>query len=149
MTTIVKPLPHDLAVVAALETLTVMVGTPPVSTAVPVDFARAPKDALTNLKAGGPDYIIVWPISSGRDGSLGDPWSDGTFTYQIDCVGRLPEGVRWLIGEIDEALASVAITGRVVTQIVPVTDGRVLGDFDTTPHIYTAQPERQILTVPA
>lgn len=138
MSTIVKPLPHDLAVVAALETI-----------GKPVGFAKAPANALENLKAGGPDYMIAWPISSGRDGSLADPWSDGSFSYQIDCVGRLPEGVRYLIGEIDEALASVAITGRAVTQIVPVSDGRVLGDFDTSPHIYTAQPERRIETVPA
>ncbi len=137
MSTIVKPLPHDLAVKAALETL-----------GKPVGFAAPPPNALMNMKAGGPDYLIVWPISSGRDGSLGDPWADGSFSYQIDCVGRLPAGVRWLVGEIPAALASLAIAGRAITQIVPVTDGRVMVDFDVDPPIYTAQPEVRITTVP-
>lgn len=137
MSTIVKPLSHDLAVKTALETI----GTP-------VGFARPPADALTNLKAGGPDYMILRPISSGRDGSLGDPWSDGSFSYQIDIVGRLPEAVRSLAGEVEAALATVAITGRAVTMVEPLTDGRVLDDFDTDPPIYTAQPEWRIHTVP-
>lgn len=138
MSTIVEPLPHDLAVVAALRTI-----------GKPVEFARAPANALENLRSDGPDYMTVWPISSGRDGSLADPWSDGSFSYQFDIVARLPEGARYLIARIDQALASLVIPGRAVTQIIPVSDGRVLGDFDVTPHIYTAQPERRIETVPA
>lgn len=142
MSTIVKPLPHDLAVVTALDSA---LGS------TPVEFGREPDGALAALKAtpAGPDYIIVRPISSGRDGSLGDPFSDGRFTYQFDIVGRLPDGVRYLAGEIEAALAGAAITGRVVSLVEPLTDGRVLADFDVEPPIFTAQPEYALHTVPA
>lgn len=138
MTTFVKPRPHDKAVTAALATI-----------GQPVDFGKPPTDALANLRAGGPDYLIVWPVSSSRDGSLADPWSDGSFTYQIDIVGRSPAGVRHLAGMIEEALVGVTVADRVVTMVEPLTDGRLDPDFDTDPPIYTAKPEIRLHTVPA
>ena len=136
--TIVQALPHDLAVIAALQTL-----------GKPVGFAEAPDGALEAVQAGtGPDYLILWPLNSLRDGSLGDPYSDGEFVYQITCVGRLAAGVRYLVGQLESALAGVSITGRSVLQIIPEDDGGVRPDTDVTPPVFIATPRWRLSTTP-
>lgn len=135
--TIVEPLPHDLAVKAGLATTGRQVG-----------FVVAPSGALAALKAGGPDYFVFHPITSSRDGSLGDAWSDASFRYQVDCVARLPDGARFLVGLIESALLGVAVAGRSVTQVVIENDGRLIVDRDVTPPIFVAQPEVVLSTVP-
>lgn len=136
--TIVQPLPHDLAVIAALETI-----------GKPVGFAAAPEGALEAVQdRTGPDYMIAYPISSGRDGSLGDPWADADFHYQITCVGRLADGVRYLAGQLEAALAGVSITGRSVLQVEVTDDGAVRPDNDVTPPVFIATPRVRLSTVP-
>lgn len=139
MTTVVKLLPHDLAVIAALGT-----------TGKPVGFAAAPTGALAAVQNGtGPDYFIVYPIGGTRDGSLGDAYSDAEPVYQITCVGRLAAGARWLVDQIVPALATLSITGRTVTQVIPEDGGQVRPDLDVTPPVFIATPRIRICTVPA
>ena len=139
MPTIVQPLPHDLAVIAALEAI-----------GRPVGFAEAPDGALAAVQAGtGPDYMLVFPLNSLRGGSLGDPYSDGEFVYQITCVGRLAAGVRYLVGQLESALAGVSITGRSVLQVTPEDDGGVRPDTDVTPAVFIATPRYRLSTTPA
>lgn len=141
MTTIVQPLPHDLAVIAALGTI---------AGSHPVGFAEAPDGALEAVQArSGPDYYILYPLNSGRDGSLGDPFADADFHYQITCVGRLANGVRYLAGQLEAALAGVSIAGRVVLQVEIEDDGAVRPDNDVTPPVFIATPRVRLSTVPA
>ncbi len=138
MTTIVALLPHDLAVIAALQTIV-----------MPVGFAEAPAGALAGVQARtGPDYIIVYPLQAQRDGTLGDAFSDAELVYQFTCVGRLASGVRWLVDQIEPALASVAITGRAVLQVIPEDGGQVRPDFDLDPPVFLATPRFRLVTVP-
>lgn len=136
--TLVEALPHDLAIIAALETLS-----------RPVGFAEAPKGALkaVQLKTG-PDYLILYPISSNRDGSLGDAWAEADFSFQVTCVGREAAGVRWLVGRIEYALLGVTVSGRVITQVVVEDDGAVRPDFDVDPPVLVATPRYRISSVP-
>lgn len=141
MRTIVTPLPHDLAVKAALET-----------TGKPVGFAQAPDGALDGVIDGtGDDYYVLFPIGGGRrDGSLGDPYADGEFVYQITIVGGLPEGVRHLAGLIEPALIGVTVTGRVITQVIPEDLEGVFADKDVgPPHPFYSTPRYRLATTPA
>lgn len=138
MTTIVKPLPHDLAVIAALET-----------TGKPVGFAEAPAGALEAVQdRSGPDYMVLYPLNSVRDGSLGAPYSDAELAYQVTCVGRLASGVRYLVGLLEPALAGIAVAGRSVT-VIPEDDGAVRPDTDVTPHVFIATPRFRLASTPA
>lgn len=137
--TIVQALPHDLAVIDAVETI-----------GKPVGFAEAPEGALEGVQnRTGPDYFIVWPLNSLRDGTLADPFRDGEFVYQVTCVGRLASGVRYLVGQLEAALAGITITGRTVLQVIPEDDGAVRPDTDVTPSVFIATPRFRLVTVPA
>ena len=139
MRTIVEPLPHDLAVKAALET-----------TGKPVGFGRAPSGALDDKGLPVADYFVIYPISGIRDGTLNDPYADGSFVYQFTIVGRLPEAVRHLAGMIEPALLDVTIADRSVVQVIPEDLGQVLADRDVgPPHPYYATPRFRLNTVPA
>lgn len=145
--TVVQPLPHDLAVLARLGTITTVVDA--VVTPVPVGFGEAPVGALEGVQAKtGPDYMILYPLNSNRDGNLGDPWSEADFVYQVTCVGRTAAGVRWLVGKLETALLTVTVTGRAVTQVVMEDDGTVRPDFDLDPQVIYATPRLRIQTVP-
>lgn len=137
--TIVKPLPHDLAVIAQLK----MLGRP-------VGFAEAPDGALAAVQARtGPDYMILYPLSSGRDGTLEDPYADADFVYQVTCVGRLASGVRWLVGEIEDRLLGVAVAGRAVVEVVVEDDRAVRPDNDLDPAVFIATPRIRLVSTPA
>lgn len=138
MSTTVDLLPHDLAVITALETI-----------GKPVGFAEAPAGALDGVRLRtGPDYYIAWPLNTVRDGSLADPYMDADLVYQITCVGRLAAGVRWLVDQIEPALLTVTVTGRAVTQVIPEDGGAVRQDFDVDPAVFIATPRVRISTVP-
>lgn len=131
-------LPHDQAVIAALQTI-----------GKPVGFGAAPAGALTAVQnKTGPDYLIVYPLTALRDGGLGDPYTQAELTYQITCVGRLAAGARWLVDQVEPALLAVAITGRSVIQIIPEGGGQVRPDLDVTPPVFIATPRYRIRTVP-
>lgn len=131
-------LPHDLAVIVALETI-----------GKPVGFGEAPAGALAGVQdRTGPDYYVLYPLNTVRDGSLGDPYTDAELVYQITCVGRLAAGARWLVDQIEPALLTVAIAGRSVTQVIPEDGGQVRPDFDLTPPVQLATPRYRITTVP-
>lgn len=139
MRTTVDLLPHDKAVKAALETI-----------GKPVGFAVAPAGALKAVQdRTGPDYLVLYPLNTVRDGSLGDPYSDAELIYQVTVVGRTAEGVRWLVDQIEPALLGVTVTGRVVTQVRPEDDSGVRPDFDTDPPVLIATPRFRLETVPA
>lgn len=145
MTTIVQALPHDLAVIAALGTI---------AGSHPVGFAHAPTGALDAVRQGtGPDYLVLYPLNSLRDGSSEDPFADGEFVYQITCVGRLADGVRYLVGQLEAALAGVSIAGRSVMQVIPEDDGAVRPDMDVIQEnglpVMIATPRYRISTTPA
>jgi hypothetical protein len=136
--TTVDLLPHDQAVIAALETI-----------GQPVGFAEAPAGALEGVRSrSGPDYLLLFPLNALRDGSLADPFAEVDLSYQVTCVGRLAAGVRWLVDQIEPALLAVAITGRAVTQVVPEEGGQVRTDFDVDPPVFSATPRYRITTVP-
>lgn len=137
MRTTVPLLPHDLAVIDALETV-----------GKPVGQAEAPVGALEGVQArNGPDYYILYPLSAVSDGSLADPFTDVTLDYQVTCVGRLFAGVRWLVDHIEPAVLGATITGRVVTQ-VEMDGGQVRPDQDISPTVFLATPRIRISTVP-
>ena len=148
MTTIVQPLPHDLAVIAALEA-TVVADDDGTLVPVTVGYATAPEGALEAVQnRTGPDYLIAFPLNSLRDGTLADPFRDGEFVYQITCVGRLAAGVRYLVGQLEAALAGITITGRSVLQVIPEDDGAVRPDTDVVPPVFIATPRYRLSTVP-
>lgn len=134
----VAALPHDLAVLAALGTV-----------GKPVGFANAPAGALEGVRTGtGPDYYVLYPINTVRDGTLGDPWKDGELVYQVTCVGRLAKGARWLADRAEPALQGVTVAGRTVTQVIPEDGGQVRPDFDVTPPVFVATPRFRLVSVP-
>lgn len=137
--TVVAPLPHDLAVKAALET-----------TGKPVEIGRAPEGALAGvLNRTGPDYVVIWPENTVRDGSLADPYADATFVYRLTIVGRQAQGVRDLLGDIEPALLGATVADRVVTH-VEVEFGAVTEDRDVgPPHPVYATPTVRLSTTPA
>lgn len=138
MATVVDLLPHDLAVITRLETL-----------GKPVGFAEAPAGALDGVRLRtGPDYMVLFPINSVRDGSLADPFRDVELVYQVTCVGRLADGVRWLISRIESALLGASVTGRTVVQVIPEDGGQVRTDDDVTPNVFLATPRFRLITVP-
>lgn len=141
MRTIVTPLPHDLAVKAALET-----------TGKPVGFGRAPDGALDGVLSGsGSDYYVVYPIGGGgRGGSLSDPYADVELVYQFTIIGRMPEGVRYLAGLIEPALIGITVTGRTITQVIPEDLEGVYADRDVgPPHPYYSTPRYRLATTPS
>ena len=140
MRTIVAPLPHDQAVIAALETI-----------GAPVGFAQAPDGSLDEDELPLVDYIVVFPIGGGRrDGSIADPYSDAEFVYQFTIVGRLPEGVRYLAGQIESALIDVTVAGRKVTRVAPEDLEGVYADRDVgPPHPFYSTPRYRLSTTPA
>lgn len=140
MRTIVEPLPHDLAVVAALETI-----------GKPVGFGHAPDDALDSDGLPTEDYIALYPIGGGRrDGPMNDPYADAQLVYQTTIVGRLPAGVRWIAGQIEAALLGVTVTGRVISEVVPEDLEGVFADRDVgPPHPFYSTPRWRLRTVPA
>lgn len=140
MRTIVEPLPHDLAVVAALETI-----------GKPVGFAQAPAGVLGTNGVPTEDYLVLYPIGGGqRDGTLNDPYDEAGFVYQTTVVGRMPEGVRWLTGQIEEALLGVTVAGRVISQVIPEDLEGVFADRDVgPPHPFYSTPRWRLRSVPA
>jgi hypothetical protein len=137
----VEPLPHDLAVIAALETI-----------GRPVGFAEAPPGALAALLNGtGPDFLVLYAIGGGqRDGSLSDPYADFRPVYQITIIGRRPEGVRWLAGKLEPALLGITVADRVVSLVIPEDLEGVYADRDVgPPHPYYSTPRFRLLTTPA
>lgn len=138
MRTTVELLPHDKAVLAALESI-----------GKPVGFAKAPEGALKAVQdRSGPDYMVLYPLNTTRDGSLGDPFTDADLSYQITCVGRLADGVRWLIDRIEPVLLGVTVAGRAITQVVPEDGGQVRPDDDVRPPVFIATPRYTLQSVP-
>lgn len=144
--TVVELLPHDQSVVTALEAI---------AGGHPVGFAKNPPGALLGVQqATGPDFYTVWPISGLRDGPSGDPFADVDLIYQINCIGRDADGVRWLQDRIEPALATVAIPGRSVLQIAPEDSGALRPDEDLRPEldgpgVQIVTPRYRISTTPA
>jgi hypothetical protein len=138
--TVVEILPHDLAVVAAIETA-----------GKPVGLAEAPDGALEALTEtdDGPDYVILYPISGLRSPiSLVDATGDVELVYQTTIVARRPEGARYLIDKIETALLEVAVDGRHVVRVTADEVGQVRPDTDLTPHVYLATPRWRLWTTP-
>lgn len=130
---------HDLAVVAALASIGREVG-----------YAAAPGDALAALIAGGPGYMIVYPIPGGwRDGPVADPYTDVEAVYQVTCVDRLPEGVQWLADRCLDALSAVTVTGRTVLWVTPeALSGVTRDDTLAVEPLYMSTPRFRIATTP-
>jgi hypothetical protein len=137
--TVVEILPHDLAVVAAIETI-----------GKPVGLAEAPDGALEAITEGdGPDYVIVYPISGLRSAiSLVDATGDVELVYQTTIVARRPEGARWLIDRIESALSGLTVDDRHIVRVTPDEVGQVRPDTDLTPHVYMATPRWRLWTTP-
>lgn len=140
MRTIVEPLPHDEAVITALETI-----------GAPVGFAIAPPNVLDSDGRPLATYLVVYPIGGGRrNGSLGDPYADGEFVYQITITGRIPEGVRAMAAQIEPALLGVTVAGRTVKQVIPEDLEGVFADRDVgPPHPFYSTPRYRLSTTPA
>lgn len=140
MSTVVRLLPHDLAVKAALETI-----------GKPVGFAEAPAGALEAFANDppGPDYYVLYPINTVRDGSLGDPFVDAELVYQITCVGRLAAGARWLVDQIEPALTGITVANRQVNLVIPEDGGQVRPDEDVEPSVFIATPRVRLVTTAA
>lgn len=140
MRTTVDVFPHDQAVLSALESI-----------GHPVGFALAPEgalEAITKPPFSGPDYLILYPLNTGRAGGMADPYDEAELIYQVTVVGRLAAGVRWLVDKIEPALLGVEIPGRSVAWVQPDDDSGVRPDFDTKPPVLIATPRFRIKTVP-
>lgn len=140
MRTTVDVFPHDQAVLAALRTI-----------GRPVGFAVAPEgalEAITQPPYTGPDYLILYPLNTGRNGGLSDPYDEAELIYQVTVVGRLADGVRWLVDQIEPALLGLSVPGRSVAWVQPDDDSGVRPDFDTKPPVLVATPRFRIKTVP-
>jgi hypothetical protein len=140
--TVVEPLPHDLAVAAALATLD-----------HPVGYAAPPPGALEAVRAdpndGSKVYLVIWPAPEGaRDGSVADPYADATLLYTIWVVGGRPDLVQTVQGQLEAALADVEVPGRAVLS-VELDLGGITADTDTVPTIFSASPVARIATTPA
>lgn len=134
----VAVLPHDQAVLDALATL-----------GKPVGFAEAPAGALDGVRLRtGPDYVIVYPISGLRDGTVAAD-DELALVYQMTVVGRAPQGVRWLVDRIEPVLRTVAIAGRSVLRVECVGLGDVRPDNDIDPPVFFATPQWSLRTTPA
>lgn len=131
--------PHDTAVLDALRGLH-----------IPVGFAEAPEGALEQLlDIDDPltAYVALDPITTTRSGSAIDPNEDAQLTYQVRIVAVLPETARALVSEVEDALRSVAIPGRVVVLFQPVDGGAVRPDL-VTPKVFLATPRFRFWTTP-
>ena len=136
--TIVKPLPHDLAVMAALD-----------ATGRPVGWAQAPTGALNTAGLPVADYWVLTRVGGQRDGTLSDPYADVDLTYQITSIGRLPDGASFLAGLIESALLGVNITDRQVLRVEPLLEQGPFADRDVgPPHPYYAISQYRIVTAP-
>lgn len=132
---------HDLAVVERIRT----------HTGRPVGYAEAPPGALAALTAGtGPGYCIVDPIPGGsRSGSVVDPYTDIVLHYQVRCIDRGPEGVRYLSDQIEPALASLTVPNRSLLWVTPTVPSGVWEDPDTAnPSLWFSTPTFRIGTTP-
>lgn len=139
MRTIVRPLEHDLAVKAALESI-----------GKPVGYGAAPLDAIGNDGLPVADYLVLYRVGGQRGGTLADPFADGLLTYQATAVGRLPDGVSWLLGRVESALLGVTIAGRSVIRVEPVAERGPEPDRDVgPPHPFFGWAQFQLVTVPA
>lgn len=133
-------LPHDLAVIARLQTI---------AGSHPVGFGAAPEGAYEAVRLrSGPDYMILYPLNGTRDGSLGDPFTDADLVYQITCVGRLADGVRWLVDQIEPALLGATVAGRTIVQVIPEDAGQVRAELDVSPPVFLATPRYTLQSVP-
>lgn len=132
-------LPHDQAIITALQTI-----------GKPIGFAAAPAGALKGVQQKtGPDYGILYPLNTTRDGSLSDPFTQGDLGYQVTWVGRSAAGVRWLTDRGEEALRAVTVAGRSIIQFVPEDGGQVRVDFDVDPPVFIATPRYRFRSVPS
>lgn len=139
MRTVVKPLPHDLAVIAALQ-----------STGKAVGYGAAPAGSIGTSGLPIADYLVVHRVGGQRDGTLNDPYADASLTYQINAVGKLPDGVAGLLGRVEAALLGATITDRVVTQVEPVAEQGPQADRDVgPPHPFWGFVQIRLVTVPA
>lgn len=112
---------------------------------------KPPPGALNALVNGtGPGYCIVYPLAGGsRDGTAKDPWVDWELVYQVTCVDRGPEGVRWLVDQLEPALATLTVPDRKILWIRPQPSG-VWEDPDTAnPSLFFSTPSFRIKTTPA
>lgn len=118
----------------------------------PVGYAEAPAGARDAVAAGtGDGYYIVYPIPGGdRDGPVTDPHTDIELVYQITCIDRGPEGVRWLTDQLEVALAAVTVTGRNIMWIRPSgSPSGVWRDDDTAePSMFFSAPTFRLATTP-
>lgn len=139
MRTIAKPLPHDLAVKSALETI-----------GKPVGYGDAPTNALTTSGLPAVDYLVLHRVGGDRAGTLNDPYADAQFTYQVNAVGKLPDGVAGLLGRVEAALLATSIAGRRVVQVEPITEQGPQPDRDVgPPSPFWGFAQFRLWTVPA
>lgn len=138
MRTTVETLPHDLAVIAALET-----------TGRPVGYGNAPSGSIGTNGLPTTDYLVLYRVSGQRDGSLADPFADAHLTYQVNAIGRLPHACADMLAEAEAALIGTTVADRVVVQVEPVAEQGPQADRDVgPPHPYWAFGQYRLVTVP-
>lgn len=130
---------HDNAVVAAVASI-----------GRPTGYGDAPAGALANLLKNppGPGYYIVYPLPGGmRDGSMSDPYADVELVYQVTCVDRGPEGVRWLTDQLESKFAALQVPDRSVLWVKPTMPSGVFRDEETAnPPVFFSTPTFRLAT---
>lgn len=130
---ILRPLvrKHTSAVIATLEALGLKVGD-----------AKAP--------AGGPPYVVVYPIPGGRAaGTLGEPESDAELIYQVTCVATTRYQAEWLVDEAMGLLDGlIEVNDRSIPHVALESHSGVFRDDDQTAPIFTAAPRFRVFTTP-
>ncbi len=83
-------------------------------------------DVLAILTAGGltvedgigegvPPYVVVYPLTQIRDGSLADGWENVDKAFQVTCEGVSRQQAEWLADRVDELM----LASGLVVELLP------------------------------
>ena len=135
--TLANPSTHTTAIVTALQAAGLVVGdaAPPT-----VSYGAQTPQTFTG-------YVVVYPLTETFDGSLGGPFDDADFTWQVTCVADTRAACDALVHAVNAALIGQTLTvaGRTVPQIRPVEGAPLTRREDDPPpaqtYRYVATPQ--------
>jgi hypothetical protein len=99
--------------------------------------------------AGNPPFVVVYPQTGLRSGTVSDPEADASLLYRLMCVGWDRVGAEWMADECAIAMRTITVPGRRVLRVYLENEVAVTRDDDTTPPFFTAAPLWRLTTTPA
>lgn len=136
------------AVIAALANAGLLVGDAEAPTALSGDrtgWKGAPGQSSFR------QYVVVYPLPGGTvDGPMDDSWADGSYVYQLSCVGGDRSQAEWVADKSRvamKALIGATVSGRKVAHVILDQLGGAVPERDSAPTIwYTPDRYRVIVT---